>query len=107
MLFIRFMFCLAVGLIGLSMVLMTMLETLFADWDVAAELRLLMKRPQLLRRMFRRHEESGLAAAPEALSTRLNPYGRPARLERTPELDVEAPLPVPMEEPAGEPVEAA
>ncbi|WP_410959510.1 hypothetical protein, partial [Salmonella sp. SAL4432] len=36
-LYIRFMFCLAVGLAGLGIVLKTVIETLFHDWDLVAE----------------------------------------------------------------------
>ena len=32
-LYVRFMFTLAVGLVGLGMVLTTVMETLFRDWD--------------------------------------------------------------------------
>lgn len=37
-LYIRFMFCLAVGLVGLGIVLKTIIETLFHDWDLFAEI---------------------------------------------------------------------
>lgn len=37
-LYIRFMICLAVGLVGLGLVLKTVMETLLQDWDVVAEL---------------------------------------------------------------------
>lgn len=37
-LYLRFMGCLAVGLVGIGMVLTVLLERLFADWDVFHEL---------------------------------------------------------------------
>lgn len=98
MMFLRFMFCLGVGLIGLSMVLMTMLETIFADWDVAAEMRHAMKRRRVwVRHMLDyRHEE-------HQHHGRLNAYGRPARPEPHHEVAHEAahapPAPAPAEEP--------
>lgn len=82
MMFLRFMFCLGIGLIGLSMVLMTMLETIFADWDVAAEMRHAMKR----RRVWVRHMLDYRHDEHQHEPGRLNAYGRPARPAPPPEL---------------------
>lgn len=38
-LYVKFMFTLTIGLVGLSLVLMTVLETLLADWDPVVDLR--------------------------------------------------------------------
>ncbi len=38
-LYVKFMFTLTVGLVGLSLVLMTVLETLLAHWDPVVDLR--------------------------------------------------------------------
>lgn len=38
MLYLRFMICLAVGLIGISLVLKTLMDVLFNDWDVEGDL---------------------------------------------------------------------
>lgn len=90
--FLKFMFFLGVGLIGLSMVLKTVLETLFADWDVAAELRLGIRRQRVWMRHvldYRRDEEHGHQHGG------INAYGRPSR----PQQQTEArPLPAPAEE---------
>lgn len=104
--FIRFMFCLGVGLIGLCMVLVTVLETLFSDWDVAAEMRVVMRRRNhFLRRLLERdsddHRHGGHGG-------RINAYGRPARPEPRIEYAAKA-LPAPVEreaeaEPEREPV---
>lgn len=40
MMYLRFVTCLAVGLFGVSLVLMTAYDTLFQDWDVVKDLRL-------------------------------------------------------------------
>lgn len=79
MLFIRFIFCLGVGLVGLCMVLLTLMETVFADWDIAHDFKLLMRR----RRHFIRHlldrqpdEELGYNQG------RVNAYGRPHAPQR-------------------------
>lgn len=37
-LYLKFMFTLAVGLVGVGMVVTTLLETIFHDWDVARDL---------------------------------------------------------------------
>ncbi|MFH2204242.1 MAG: hypothetical protein ABIJ96_14075 [Elusimicrobiota bacterium] len=42
--YLRFAFCLAFGLAGVSLFLMTMLDTLFCDIDLFAELRLWFRR---------------------------------------------------------------
>ena len=45
MLYIRFVMCLAIGLMGVSMVLMRLLDTLFADWDVVADIKEAVDKP--------------------------------------------------------------
>jgi hypothetical protein len=37
--YVKFMFTLSVGLVGVGMVLKTLLETLFAEWDVVRDMR--------------------------------------------------------------------
>lgn len=36
--YLRFVACLAIGLVGLSLVLKVVIETLFHDWDIVADL---------------------------------------------------------------------
>ena len=45
MLYIRFVMCLAIGLMGMSMVLMRLLDTLFNEWDVVADLKEAIDKP--------------------------------------------------------------
>lgn len=40
MMYLRFISCLTVGLFGVSLVLMTVYDTLFQDWDVVKDFRL-------------------------------------------------------------------
>lgn len=40
MMYLRFVTCLAVGLFGVSLVLMTVYDALFQDWDVVRDIRL-------------------------------------------------------------------
>ncbi|TPW20256.1 MAG: hypothetical protein FD126_1867 [Elusimicrobia bacterium] len=40
MMYLRFVTCLTVGLFGVSLVLMTVYDTLFQDWDVVKDVRL-------------------------------------------------------------------
>lgn len=104
MLFIRFIFCLGVGLVGLCMVLLTVMETLFADWDVAHELKLAWRRNRhFLRHMFdRTPEEDAL------IHRRINAYGRPSAPQRQIEYNATAlPAPVPELEHEPEPREPA
>jgi hypothetical protein len=78
MLFVRFMFCLGVGLVGLSMVLMTVLETVFAEWDVAGDLdRFVRSRHNVLARYLSNPDEN----VGHEYGARLNAYGRPTRTE--------------------------
>ena len=82
MLFVRFMFCLGVGLVGLSMVLMTVLETVFADWDVTSEMgQFVRSRHNILARFFADPEDGDVGHRHGA---RLNAYGRPTRTEQLP-----------------------
>lgn len=39
MMYLRFAFCLAFGLAGISILLMTLMDALFVDWDVFADIR--------------------------------------------------------------------
>lgn len=79
MLFIRFVFCLGVGLVGLCMVLLTVMETIFADWDIAHEFKLLMRR----RRHFIRHLLDRQPEQDQGWSQgRVNAYGRPNAPQR-------------------------
>ena len=41
--YVKFMFTLAVGLVGVGMVLKTLLETILRDWDVVGEMRHIWK----------------------------------------------------------------
>lgn len=81
MMFLRFMFCLGLGLVGLSMVLMTVIDTLFSDWDPARELRGLMRHRHLLIHRMLHRSPSDVEVGPSGLATRLNPYGRASRAE--------------------------
>ncbi|MBI4423080.1 MAG: hypothetical protein HY554_05105 [Elusimicrobia bacterium] len=83
MMFLRFMFCLGLGLVGLSMVLMTVIDTLFSDWDPAHELRGLMRHRHLLLHRILHRSPDDLGLGPAGLATRLNPYGRASRPELT------------------------
>ncbi|MBI5201202.1 MAG: hypothetical protein HY925_06420 [Elusimicrobia bacterium] len=79
MLFIRFIFCLGVGLVGLCMVLLTVMETVFADWDVAHDLKVLFRgRRHFIRNLLERpaHNDHG------ANQGRINAYGRPSAPQR-------------------------
>ena len=40
MMYLRFVTCLSVGLFGVSLVLMTVYDSLFHDWDVVRDIRL-------------------------------------------------------------------
>lgn len=74
MLFMRFIFCLGVGLIGLSMVLMTVLETVLSDWDASADInRILNPRRYLLKGFF--NDEDG----EDEEAGRMNAYGRQSK----------------------------
>ena len=44
--YVNFMLCLALGLLGLCMVLKTLLESLVADWDIVKEWRDIFRRPR-------------------------------------------------------------
>jgi len=37
--YLRFVFCLSFGLFGITLFLMTVMDTLFVDWDVYADLK--------------------------------------------------------------------
>ncbi len=43
MLFMRFTFCLAFGLFGLAIVLKTLIDVMFTDWDLFAEMKVWLK----------------------------------------------------------------
>ncbi len=103
MLFIRFIFCLGVGLVGLCMVLLTVMETVFADWDVAHDLKVLMRRRRhFVRNLFERHPQAN-----DAHHGRMNAYGRPAGPQRQIEYHATS-LPAQTHvEPAPEPEEPA
>jgi len=44
MLYIRFVFCLAVGLFGLALLLSTVMDAVLVDWDVASDLKAFIDR---------------------------------------------------------------
>ena len=81
MLFFRFMFCLAVGLTGLCAVLMTVMETLFADWDPVADMRVMMEKPSLLKRVWNQHQDEARQRY-ESLSTRMPQYQHNVKLPK-------------------------
>ena len=78
--FVRFMFCLGVGLIGLCMVLMTMLESFFSEWDVTGDLDQFVRRRRNLLGYFIKIEDEDEAG--HGHGHRLNAYGRPSRPEK-------------------------
>lgn len=84
MLFFRFMMSLAIGLVGLCMVLKTVLETLLADWDILADIRLIIHDPKVLREAMRggKPHPEAVEASPARLSTRLDPYLRSSKVEK-------------------------
>lgn len=43
MLFMRFIFCLAFGLFGLAVVLKTLIDVMFTDWDIFSEMKIWFK----------------------------------------------------------------
>jgi len=43
MMYMRFIFCLGFGLIGVSFVLMTLIDEVFLDWDIIADLQSRLK----------------------------------------------------------------
>ncbi|MCX5790014.1 MAG: hypothetical protein NTX64_16150 [Elusimicrobia bacterium] len=78
--FVRFMFCLGVGLIGLCMVLMTMLESVFSEWDVTGDLDHFVRRRRNLLGYFIKIEDEDEVG--RGHGHRLNAYGRPSRPEK-------------------------
>lgn len=89
------MFCLGVGLVGLCMVLLTVMDTLFADWDVSSEFRMMMRK----RRVFMRHllEGHSESAYGQSYERRVNAYGRPTRIQHSPVEYAAQSLPAPVE----------
>ena len=74
--YLKFVFCLSIGLVGLCMVLTTILDKLLSDWDILAELggdgtTTLSSLDRPARRL-----EDEVEARPAGLATRLDPYAR-------------------------------
>ncbi|MBI3547704.1 MAG: hypothetical protein HY078_01505 [Elusimicrobia bacterium] len=61
--YIRFMLCLSTGIIGVCMVLKTLLDTLFADWNIAEDIMLLLSHPDFWRHPERKIDYQALMAA--------------------------------------------
>lgn len=98
MLYLRFMTCLGVGLFGLGLMMVTVLDTLLVDWDVVREVQLWAAR------LARKHRQRYVIMGDEFgknphLNTRLgNAYRAPEPLmvnptPYAPEIQLPAPQP--------------
>lgn len=69
MLYIRFIIFLAIGLFGVAMLLKTLLDALFVDWDVTGDMRRLAEDISKRRRYVRMEKQAAKAGA-VSLATR-------------------------------------
>ena len=75
--YVRFMMFLAIGLSGVCMVMKTLLDTLFADWDVVSDLKYVFHAPAFFRRSFSLFEDHHSEREPQKLATRMDRRERP------------------------------
>ncbi|MBI4386462.1 MAG: hypothetical protein HY551_03700, partial [Elusimicrobia bacterium] len=68
--------CLGFGLAGLCIVLTALIDSLFSDWDVVSDVRLVFRHPSLLARGLRRQASEDLDSRAPLLVTRLQMHER-------------------------------
>ena len=71
--YLRFILCLSIGLVGLSMVLTKLLDTLFAEWDVVEDVKSAWHRPRRSQAQLELQEEG---VDKSILVTRINRSGQ-------------------------------
>ena len=76
MAYMRFMICLAIGLTGVCMVLKTLLDTLFADWDVISDFQMVAHKPSFHHHSAKLLEDEIVDKDAPKLATRMDPRKR-------------------------------
>ncbi|MFC1679508.1 hypothetical protein ACFL2T_04795 [Elusimicrobiota bacterium] len=63
MLYFRFILCLAIGLLGVALLMKTLLDSLFVDWDVTGDVKRMAEDLSKKRRYVRMQKETGRSGA--------------------------------------------